>query len=144
MSNKIKHLEMVETIIERMSRNCFQLKGWAMTLVTVVGALGAKESDKRFVFLAFVPIIGFWLLDAFYLQQERKYAALYRSICERKEEDIDFNLNTRVLKYSDEEKKRTCLIKCMFSTSCTLFYGVLTGTIFLLVAILKGWIHWFN
>lgn len=110
MSNKIKHLEMVETIIERMSRNCFQLKGWAMTLVTVVGALGAKESDKRFMFLAFVPIIGFWLLDAFYLQQERKYAALYRSICERKEEDIDFNLNTRVLEYSDEEKKRTCLI----------------------------------
>lgn len=144
MSNKIKHLEMVETIIERMSRNCFQLKGWAMTLVTVVGALGAKESDKRFMFLAFVPIIGFWLLDAFYLQQERKYTALYRSICEKKEEDIDFNLNTKAVEYSNEEKKRICFVKCILSTSCILFYGVLTGTIFLLVAILKGWIQLIN
>ena len=73
--NKIKHLEMIENIIERMAKNSFQLKAWAMTLVTVVGALGAKEADKRFMLLAFVPIIGFWLLDAFYVQQERRYKA---------------------------------------------------------------------
>lgn len=33
MNNKIKHLEMIENIIERMSKNCFQLKSWTMTLV---------------------------------------------------------------------------------------------------------------
>ena len=87
--NKIKHLEMIEKIIERMARNSFQLKAWAMTLVTVVGALSAKEADKRFMLLAFVPIIGFWLLDAFYVQQERRYKALYRNVCEKTEEEID-------------------------------------------------------
>ena len=40
--NKIKHLEMIESIIERMAKNSFQLKAWAMALVTVVGALGAR------------------------------------------------------------------------------------------------------
>jgi len=30
--NKIKHLEMIEAVIERMAKNSFQLKGWAMTL----------------------------------------------------------------------------------------------------------------
>lgn len=138
--NKTKHLEMIESIIERMAKNSFQLKAWAMTLVTVVGALSAKEADKRFMLLAFVPIIGFWLLDAFYVQQERRYKALYRSVCEKKEEDIDFNLNTRNITFTSDEAKRICFFNCLISTSVSLFYGVLTVTLILLVVILKGWI----
>ena len=140
--NKIKHLEMIESIIERMAKNSFQLKAWAMTLVTVVGALGAKEADKRFMLLAFVPIIGFWLLDAFYVQQERRYKALYRSVCEKKEEEIDFNLNTRNITFTSDEAKRICFFNCLKSTSVSLFYGVLTVTMILLVFVLKGWIPW--
>ena len=138
--NKIKHLEMIERIIERMAKNSFQLKAWAMTLVTVAGALGAKESDKRFMLIAFVPIIGFWLLDAFYVQQERRYTALYRSVCEKKEEDIDFNLNTRIITFTSDEAERICFLNCLKSTSVSLFYGVLSAALILLVAILKGWI----
>lgn len=67
---KIKHIEMVEAIIERMARNSFQLKGWSMTLITLVGAISAQGSDKRFIVLAFIPNLGFWILDSFYLQQE--------------------------------------------------------------------------
>ena len=140
--NKIKHLEMIESIIERMAKNSFQLKAWAMTLVTIVGALSAKEADKRFMLLSFVPIIGFWLLDAFYLQQERRYKALYRSVCEKKEEDIDFNLNTRIITFTSDEAKRIRFFNCLKSTSVSLFYGVLTITIILLVLIIKGWIPW--
>lgn len=138
--NKIKHLEMIESIIERMAKNSFQLKAWAMTLVTVVGALGAKEADKRFMLLAFIPIIGFWVLDAFYVQQERRYKALYRCVCEKKEEEIDFNLNTRNITFTSDEAKRICFFDCMKSTSVILFYLVLTVTLILLVAVLKGWI----
>jgi len=70
---KIKHLEMIEAVIERMAKNSFQLKGWAMTLIALVGAIAAQGSDKRFILLAFLPILGFWILDSFYLQQERRY-----------------------------------------------------------------------
>lgn len=138
--NKIKHLEMIESIIERMAKNSFQLKAWGMTLVTAVGALGAREADKRFMLLAFVPIIGFWLLDALYLRQERRYRALYRSVREKKEEDIDFNLNTRIITFTNDEAKMICYFNCLKSTSVSLFYGTLTVTLVLLVAILKGWI----
>ena len=41
--NKIKHLEMIEAVIERMAKNSFQLKGWAMTLVAAVGALASQK-----------------------------------------------------------------------------------------------------
>lgn len=56
---KIKHLEMIEAIIERMAKNCFQLKGWAMTLVALVGTLGSQGSEKKFMLLAFIPVIDF-------------------------------------------------------------------------------------
>ena len=33
MDNKIKHLELIQGIINRMAGNSFMLKGWAVTLV---------------------------------------------------------------------------------------------------------------
>lgn len=139
--NKIKHLEMIEEIIERMAKNSFQLKGWTMTLVTIIGAFGAKESDKRFIFLAFVPIIGFWILDAFYLQKERRYRGLYRSVCEKKPDKIDFNMNTSLVKFSKEEAKQIRFINCLKSISVSGFYGIIVITILVFVAILKNWIN---
>lgn len=137
MQNKIKHLEMIEHIIERMARNCFQLKGWAMTLVAAVGALAAKDSDKRFMILAFIPVLVFWLLDSFYLQQERRYKALYRETAEKEDSQIDFNLDTSKVLYRDEESKRICFCKCLFSFSELLFYGALTGAMLALFLVLK-------
>ena len=137
MENKIEHLKMIESIIERMAKNSFQLKGWTMTLVALVGALSATGADKRFIILAFIPIIVFWLLDSFYLQLERQYRALYRETTEKNEKDTNFNLNARLVKYTNDEAKRTCFYRCMFSFCEVLFYGALTGTLLVLIIILK-------
>lgn len=138
MENKIEHLKMIESIIERMARNSFQLKGWAMTLVTLVGALSANDADKRFIILAFIPIVVFWLLDSFYLQQERKYEALYRETTAKNEKDTSFNLNTRLVKYTDDEAKRICFCRCIFSFCEVLFYGALTGALLVLIDLLRN------
>lgn len=137
MENKIEHLKMIESIIERMAKNSFQLKGWAVTLVTLVGALSAKDADKRFIILAFIPIIVFWLLDSFYLQQERKYEALYREAAEKDDQDTSFNLDTRLVRYTNDEANRICFCRCMFSFCEILFYGALAGALLVLVIILK-------
>ena len=47
-TNKIKHLEMIKNIIERMAKNCFQLKAWTMTLVVLIGGLAAKDTERKF------------------------------------------------------------------------------------------------
>lgn len=135
-TNKIKHLEMIENIIERMSKNCFQLKGWSMTLVAFVGTLCSKDNDKRFIVLAFIPIIVFWFLDSYYLQQERKYKSLYREVSEKDENEIDFNLNTSKVDFTEKEKKKNRYFSCLFSTSEFIFYGALTVTLAGLVVIL--------
>ena len=97
MEKKMKHLEMVEGVIERMGNNSFQLKGWAVTLVALVGALAARGSDKRFFLLAFIPLFAFWFLDSFYLQMERKYKVLYKRVADKAEDDINFNMDTRII-----------------------------------------------
>ena len=134
---KIKHLEMIEAIIERMAKNCFQLKGWAMTLVALVGALASQGSDKKFMLFAFIPIIGFCLLDAFYLQQERRYRLLYKNVVDKNEDDIDFNLDTSQVIGTDEEIVHLGFCKCLFSPSVFWFYGVIAIAMLALVFVLK-------
>lgn len=134
---KIKHLEMIENVIERMAKNCFQLKGWAMTLVALVGTLGAQGSNKKFMLLAFIPVVGFWFLDAFYLQQERRYKQLYKNVTIKSEEEIDFNLDARLVIGTDDEMKRLCFCKCLFSFSVAVFYGVIAGAMIALFCVLK-------
>lgn len=79
MDNKIKHLELIQDIIRRMSSNSFKLKGWAVTLISGIFVLAAKDTEKIFFFIAYLPIIMFWGLDSFYLLQEKGYRALYLS-----------------------------------------------------------------
>lgn len=137
MSNKLKHLDMIEAIIERMSKNCFQLKGWTMTLVVAVSALASQGSDRRFIALAFMPILGFWILDSFYLQQERKYKLLYKNIAIKLEEDIDFNLDSSLATGSATELERLCFFKCMFSFTEVWFYLLIALAMIVLAVILK-------
>ena len=45
MDKKLKHLEMVQGVINRMASNSFMLKGWAVTLVAGIFALAGKDTD---------------------------------------------------------------------------------------------------
>lgn len=135
MDKKIKHLEMIENVIERMARNCFTLKGWTMTLVALVGALSSRGTDKRFMLIGFAPIIVFWLLDSFYLQLER-YRVLYRETAEKPEPEIDFKMGTDHISVGGTEVRRLRFLNCMFSFSEAIFYIPITAALGLLAVIL--------
>ena len=68
----VKHLEMTQSIIDRMGRNSFQLKGWSMTIIVAATVLIARTDlpSPFFVFVFLIPILGFWGLDGYFLQQE--------------------------------------------------------------------------
>lgn len=73
MENKLKHLEMIQGIINRMASNSFALKGWSVTLVAGIFALSSKDANEIYFLIAYIPIIVFWFLDAYYLLQERLF-----------------------------------------------------------------------
>lgn len=140
MEKKIKHLEMIEAIIERMAKNSLQLKEWTMALVVLIVTISTQSGNKDFILFGFVPIIGFWNLDSFYLQQERKYKELYKIVAKKDENDIDFSLDTKEL---DEildcsEKKRICICRCILSTSEIWFYLIIAVSLVFLFIVLKN------
>lgn len=124
MENKIKHLEMIQAIITRMNSNSFMLKGWAVTLVAGVFALASKESNEFYFLIAFIPVMTFWGLDAYYLLQERLYRDLYNYVRKLNEKDIDFSMNTKRKDFL--KKKENSFSNCLKSDTICCFYFPLT------------------
>ena len=80
MNDQVKHLELIQAVINRLAQNSFSYKGWAITLVAALFALGAKESSPQYLLVALLPTIVFWGLDAYYLRQERLFRKFYDSV----------------------------------------------------------------
>jgi len=131
----IKHLEFVQNVITRMANNSFLLRGWAVTLVAALSALAAQNTNITFVLVAFIPIIAFWILDGYYLRQERLFRELYKDICKKTEEEIKligaFSMDTTGYK-----KNVASWFRTLFSITTSLFYGSITAAvIFVIIAI---------
>lgn len=119
MDNKIKHLEMIQNVINRMASNSFMLKGWAVTLVAGIFALSNKDTDKMYFLIVYVPVIVFWFLDSYYLLQERLYRDLYNEVRIKQESEIDYSLNASG--YAKTDYKRT-IWGCLISKTEFWFY----------------------
>ncbi|MCG3206388.1 MAG: hypothetical protein KCHDKBKB_03124 [Elusimicrobia bacterium] len=118
MENKIKHLELIQGIINRMSGNLFYLKGWAITLIAALFALAAKDSDKRYILVAYFPVLVFWILDGYFLSQERLFRDLYEDVRKRNSKNIDYSMDAS--KYM--KNPRNSWISSMFSKTLLVFY----------------------
>ncbi|MCD8179857.1 MAG: hypothetical protein LUF26_00015 [Firmicutes bacterium] len=119
MESKIRHLEMIQGIINRMAGNSFALKGWAVTLVSGIFVLSGKDTDKLYFLVAYIPVLIFWFLDAYYLLQERLYRSLYEKIRTTDEKDIDFSLKVTEIEF---DSKNNCFCSCLFSKTILGFY----------------------
>jgi hypothetical protein len=120
MENRRKHLEMIQGVITRMGANSFLLKGWSVTLVAALIALASVQADKRFVIVACFPIVLFWILDAYYLRQERLFRKLYDHVRALDEESIDFSMSTSAF---SKDVSPWALVA--FSATLSIFYGAM-------------------
>ena len=120
MENKQKHLEFIQGVINRMAGNLFFLRGWTITLIAALFALFVKDANHAFIFVAYFPVIIFWILDGYFLSQERLFRALYNNVRKLGEKEIDFSMDTREYKKDDGNS----WICSMFSSTLLFFYLV--------------------
>ena len=80
MEEKLKHLEFIQNVITRMNTNSFQLKEWAIVIISAILALYASTKNPCFIIIGLFPAFIFWALDAYYLMQERKFRGLYNDV----------------------------------------------------------------
>jgi hypothetical protein len=122
MEKKLKHLEFIQQAINRMASNLFLLKGWTVTLIAAMFALTAKESRDFYFLLAYFPTLMFWLLDGYFLAQERRFRSLYDHVRNKEESAIDFSMDTQPFKATPSRNKWS---HAMFSPTLLIYYGVL-------------------
>jgi hypothetical protein len=95
MEKKLKHLEMIQGVVNRMAQCSFMLKGWSVTLVAGLLALSVATNQKiALISVSFLPLIVFWMLDGYYLYQERLFRAVYDHVRKLGEDKIDFSMDT--------------------------------------------------
>ena len=131
-SEQIRHLEFIQAVIIRMNSNSFQIKGWAITIVSALLALFASSSNVAYIFVAISPTILFWFLDTYYLQQERKFRGVYNDIV--KNDDTIELFKMPIQNYNDGNYSFCC---AFWSKTIAWLYGGISVTLFLGGLILK-------
>jgi len=122
------HLEIIQKTINRFAQNSFLIKGWTVVLVSSLFALAAGNSNMLFLYLAIFPAIAFWILDGYFLWQERLYCALYDHVRSLDENDIDYSMKTTIVK-----EKVAIWSDVILSKTLCIFHGSILVTILLVV-----------
>lgn len=121
IDEKIKHLEFIQRIIERMARNSFLLKGWSITLSS--GLLLLRDSDSNIdINSMLLLVVIFYLLDSYYLGKEKQFRDLYDNV--RKQNTIDFSLHVNM--------EWKIIVKKIFSIPNMFFYLLLVSLILII------------
>jgi len=123
MEKKTKHLEMIQSVIERMGNNSFLIKGWSITLVSAIFVVAIQDKDKMAALWTLFPAIIFWLLDGFYLWQERLLRSLYDHVRELSEKKIDFSMDTSQVKDIKIRGRKNNWVNAVLSRTLFPFHG---------------------
>ena len=131
-----KHLEFLQNNISRMNQCSFQMKGWAITIVSALIAVYVATlsnecgGNKLYIFVAIAPVVLFWILDSLYLAKERKFIAIYDDVISQE------NYGVKVKEFEMPLNKykgwRFSVFKAFISPSEIIMYGsIVVGLILL-------------
>jgi hypothetical protein len=79
-----KHMDYVQAVISRLANNSFVMKGWALTLSSALLGFAASQGHAMLAFAAVAPAMAFWLLDTYFLRQERAFRDMFDDIASKK------------------------------------------------------------
>lgn len=144
-----KEIDLIQSCIKRMAQNSFVVKGWLITLVTVILALLPENVNTRGIcIIVLLATICFWYLDAFFLRLERLYRWKYEWVIAKRLKTMDYcydldpmNENMWLPQKDGKSKKAPCVVRVMLTKSLTLLYGIIAGvTVFIFI---NTWLNWF-
>jgi len=122
MENKLKHLEFIQSVVNRLATGSFLIKGWVITIVAALFALFINNINQSFILITAIPIFAFWILDGYFLGRERAFRSLYDSVRHMDSDKIDFSMDITNFK-----SKNNSWFRSLFSWTLLLFYLSLAG-----------------
>ncbi len=114
----VEHLKIIEAVINRLGRNSLWVKTWSLALIVAAATLIATHYVHRPYFsLVLIPfVVGFWILDGYFLWQERLFRRVYDEV--RVQSDTDFQME--LLKHRG--KPKCSWLSAIFSVTLVIFY----------------------
>jgi hypothetical protein len=106
-----------------MATNSFLLKAWSVTLVSAMFALAGKDANRRYVLIAYFPAITFWVLDGYFMSQEKRFRDLYDRVRGRLDSPSDLSMSTEPV-----ATFRNGWLASMLSKTVAIFHIALVGT----------------
>jgi len=73
------HLEISQSVIQRMAANSAASKAWCVSLVSAILVLVADKGKPQFTYIAIIPTILFFALDVHYLALEKMFRNSYNN-----------------------------------------------------------------
>jgi type IV secretory pathway TrbD component len=126
--NKIKHLEFIQGVIERMAAESARMKRFALISGAVIMSTATATNTWYLAVVGVLIWFVFWAMDAKYLTQERWFRDLYDHV-RQPETPVDFSISPNA-----EIKDRNHLSEALVGWSIWPFYSSLIA-ISLLIAI---------
>lgn len=117
--DRLKHLEFLNSAIARLANNSFLIRGWTITLVGALAGVAVSSERPTLSLIAFIPTLGFWFLDFFYLHQERLFRRLYAAVARNDPEIPAFSMDVSLYRHQAPRRK------AFFSPTLCLFYAPL-------------------
>ncbi len=121
--DKNLHLTFIQNVITRMNTNSFQLKGWSIAVFTAVTAVYTANKNWSIFLVTIIALVIFWILDAYYLQQERKFRGIYNDVSgvtDYPQQLKAFEMNPS--KYTKHIDKKYSYKDSLFSNTIIFFY----------------------
>lgn len=122
------HLGIMQSVIQRMASNSASSKAWCVTLVSAILVIVADKGKPQYTWIAVIPTLLFFVLDAYYLALEKGFRNAYNSFINK--------LHSEVLSAADlfvvvpQGGLFGLFAKSILSFSVWPFYATLLGMIY--------------
>lgn len=127
-----KELDLIQSVINRMGSNSFEVKKWHIGILSLILAFMNEEllgGNIELIWILFIPILSFWFLDSFFLSTEKFYREVYKWVVKYrgKTEKYLYDLNSTSREFPEGETtelklNKNRIINTMFSKTIWPFY----------------------
>lgn len=124
------HLSIEQNVIQRMAGNSASCKAWCVTLISAILVVVADKNKPTLAYLAVMPTLVFFILDAYYLGLEKRFRNSYREFLRKLHEKRITPDDLFEIKPIGSQIKS--LLESMVSFSILPFYGGLIFTILMI------------
>ena len=134
-SSTQNYLDTLQSIIARMETNSTSCKKWCITIISAIAILSAQGDNDDYIAIAYLPMLLFLFLDAYYLGLRRGFIRDYNAfVAKIKKQQATTDDLYIIATPSGIYALARGIIKAICSLTIWPFYGLL----FVMLHIAKG------